>query len=121
MPSHTIPLLLRVSGKQYAEAARQIRAGNLNANPLALALIKQGVYVLSGYTAKQITLMNIATGQHYSGSMPAVLAKDLAGFRRGVRVLEDHEFKLVLVSKDDRAGAATSATQALGRSPRLRE
>jgi glycine/serine hydroxymethyltransferase len=99
MASHVITLRLRVSAKQYADAARQIRAGNLNANPLALALIKQGVYVLSGYTAKQITLMDIATGRHYSGTMPAVLAKDLASFRRGVRVLEDHAFDLLLESE----------------------
>ena len=99
MASHVITLRLQVSAKHYADAARQIRAGNLNANPLALALIKQGVYVLSGYTAKQITLMDIATGRHYSGTMPAVLAKDLASSRRGVRVLKDHEFDLLLESE----------------------
>jgi hypothetical protein len=45
--------------------------------------------------------MDIATGRRYSARVPAVLAEFLAGFNRGVRVLEDHEFELVLVSEDD--------------------
>ncbi len=101
MASHTFVLVLRVTAKQYADAARQLRDGNVNANPLALALTERGVYILSGYTNKRITLMEIATGRLYSASVPALLAFYLAGFRRGVRVLEDHEFELVLMSKDD--------------------
>jgi hypothetical protein len=96
MATHTFVLLLRVTAKQYADAARQVRDGNLKANPLTLALIEQGTYKLSSYTSKRIKLVEIATGRCYSGSVPAVLAHYVAGFRRVVRVLEDHEFEVVL-------------------------
>ena len=101
MASHAIALRLRVSAKQYADAARQLRDGNVSANPLSLALIEQGEYILSGYTSALITLTDIETGQRYSASMPAVLAHYLSGFRRGRRVLEDHEFELALESEGD--------------------
>ena len=98
MASHSFVLLLRVTAKQYADAARQLRNGNRNASPLAVAFIEQGEYMLSGHSSGLITLMDIATGQHYSGTQPAVLANYLAGFWRGRPVLEDHEFELVLES-----------------------
>jgi hypothetical protein len=101
MATHSFVLLLRVTAQQYADAARQLRDGDVNANPLTLALVGQAPYVLSGYSAGRITLMDIATGRRYSASVPALLAFYLAGFQRGVRVLEDHEFELVLMSKDD--------------------
>src|SRR5713226_3337505 len=101
MATHSFVLSLRVTAKQYADAVRQLRDGNVNANPLALAFIDQVAYILSCYNAKLITLVDIATGLHCSGAMPAVLADYLSGFQRGVRVLEDHEFELVLMSKDD--------------------
>jgi hypothetical protein len=101
MATHTFVLLVRVTAKQYTDASRQLRDGSLNTSPLALALIEQGTYKLSGHIAKRITLMDIATGRRYSGSMPAGLTKYLAGFRRGVRVVEDHEFELVLVSDEE--------------------
>ena len=101
MATHSFILLLRVTAKQYAHAARQFRDGNRKANPLALALIEQGTYKLAGYTAKRITVIDIATGRRYSGSVPAVLADYLAGFRRNVRVVEDHEFEVVLESERD--------------------
>ncbi len=101
MTSHAIALLLQVSATVYADAARQLRDGNLNANPLAPALVEQGGYVLSGYTAERITLKHIATGRRYSGAMPLILADYLEGFRRGLRVLEGHEFELVLESEAD--------------------
>ena len=100
MATHPIALLLRVSAQVYADAARQRRAGNPDASPLALARIAQDAYVLSNYNAERITLLDTATGRHYWGAMPAVLVDYLAGFRRGVRVLEDHEFDLVLASHD---------------------
>jgi hypothetical protein len=101
MALHAITLRLRVSAKQYADAARQLRDGNVSANPLSLAFIEQGEYILSGYTNALVTLMDVETGQLYSASMPAVLTHYLAGFRRGPRVLEDHEFELALESEGD--------------------
>src|SRR5579859_267194 len=101
MTPRTISLLIRITAKQYAEAAGQLRDGNFNANPLTQALIEQGEFMLSGYTTASITLIHIATGRRYSGSTPAVLTDFLAGFQRGVRVLEDHEFDLVRVSGGD--------------------
>jgi hypothetical protein len=85
MVTHSFVLLLRVTAKQCADAARQFRDGNLKANPLTLALIEQGSDNLSSYTSKRIKLVDIATGRRYSGSVPAVLADYLAGFRRVVR------------------------------------
>jgi hypothetical protein len=102
MSSHAIALIIRVSAKHYKDAARQLRSGNLIANPLAYALSEQGIYVLSGATAERITLMDIDTGRCYSGSIPAELTDYLTGFQRGVRVFEDHEFDLVLDSEGDR-------------------
>jgi hypothetical protein len=101
MATHSFVLLLRVTAKHYADAARLFRDGNKKANPLALALIEQGTYKLSSYTAKRIMLIDIATGRRYSGSVPAVLANYIAGFRRGRGVLEDHEFEVVLESDRD--------------------
>jgi hypothetical protein len=100
MATHTFVLLLRITAKQYADAARQLRAGNVSASPLAVALTEQGGYVLSGYASKRIRLMDIQTGQRYTGTVPTALAEYLAGFRRDRRVPEDHEFELVLVSQD---------------------
>ena len=99
--THALALLIRVTAKQYADAARQLRAGNFNASPLALALIERGEFMLSGYTTASITLKHVATGRRYSGSTPAVLAHYLADFRRGRRVLEDNEFELTLDGIDD--------------------
>ncbi len=101
MATHTFVLHLRVTAKQYADAARQLRDGNRKASPLAVALTEKGVYILSSYAAGQITLMDISTGRRYSGAMPAKLAFYLAGFRRSMRVLVDREFELVLTSEDD--------------------
>jgi hypothetical protein len=101
MATHTFVLLLRVTAKHYADAARQLRDGNQKANPIALALIELGTYRLSGYTAKRITLTDISTGRRYTGAVPALLAHYLVGFRRDVRVREDHEFELVMVGEDD--------------------
>jgi hypothetical protein len=64
-------------------------------------LLESGKYALTGNVTDQITLRDIRTGRRYYASVPALPAFYLAGFRRGVRVLEDHEFELVLVSKDD--------------------
>ena len=44
-------------------------------------------------------LMDIHTARRYSGAMPTVLAKYLVGFQRGVRVIKDHEFELVMKSE----------------------
>ena len=101
MSSHAITLPFRISAQQYAEAVRQLRDGYLNASPLTLALAQQETYTLYDATEETITLMDIATGRLYSGSMPAALTKYLAVFHSGIRVLEDHEFELLLVSQGD--------------------
>ena len=41
--------------------------------------------------------MNIQIGRRYSCRVPVTLADHLAGFRRGVRVFEDHEFELTRI------------------------
>ena len=93
-------MLVRISATTYANAARQLRDGNPSANPLALALLESGQYALTGDVTDQVTLRDIQTGERCAGSVPAVLAEYLAGFRRGVRVFEDHEFALTLMSDD---------------------
>jgi hypothetical protein len=101
MTSHAIALLIQVSAANYADAARHLRDGNLSANPLALALIGLAAYVLAGCTAEQITLIDVATGRHYSGPVPADLAEYLERFRRGERIVDDRKFALALTSNDD--------------------
>jgi hypothetical protein len=93
-------ILLRVSAKAYADAARQLKDGNLKASPLTMALLEHGSYVMSGYVADQILLRDSTTGQRYSALIPTVLVEYIAGFQRGVRVFEDHEFELILVSDE---------------------
>jgi hypothetical protein len=99
-PPQVLAILLQVSAKAYAHAARQLKDGNLKASPLTMALLEHGSYVMSDYSAEQVSLRDISTGQRYSAVMPPVLAEYLAGFQRGVRVLEDHEFELILVSDE---------------------
>jgi len=101
MSSQAIALLIRVTAEQYANAARQRQNGNPSANPLVVSLFEQGGYLLSSYDAGLITLRHFATGRQYTGSMPVILADYLAGFHDGRRVLEDHEFDLVLMSTND--------------------
>jgi hypothetical protein len=57
-------------------------------------------YALVSYNVDRIALLQVTSRRRYSGPVPAVLADYLAGFRRGRRVLEDHEFELVLESED---------------------
>ena len=101
MGTRTFVLLLRITAQQYALASRQFSDGNRKASPLVLALIEQGTYKLSVYTRKTITLTDISTRRHYTGAVPASLALYIAGFRRGLRVVQDREFELVLLSLDD--------------------
>lgn len=101
MTSHGLTLHIRVSAADYADATRLLRAGNLNANPLTLALLGMSAYALISCTADRITLLQVTSRRPCSGSVPTLLAKYLADFRRGVRVLEDHEFELVLESEDE--------------------
>src|SRR6266478_701828 len=101
MTSHVITLRIRVSAADYADAARLLRAGNLNANPLMLALVGESAYALANCTADRITLLQVTSRRYYSGSVPTELAKYLADFQRGVRESTDHEFELVLESEGD--------------------
>jgi hypothetical protein len=66
-----------------------------------LALLEMSAYVLVGYTADRITLLQVTSRRRYSGLVPTVLAKYLANFQRGVRDSTDHEFELVLESEGD--------------------
>ena len=100
MASHAITLHIQVSAADYRDATRLLRAGNLNANPLALALLGLSAYSLVNCTADRITLLQITSRRRYTGSVPTVLAEYLAGFQRGARVLEDHEFALALEEAD---------------------
>jgi hypothetical protein len=93
---HVMATLLRISASAYADAARQLKDGNLKANPLTIALIEHGSYVLFDYTAERILVRDFATGQKYSALMPPMLAQYLECFQSGVRVLEDYEFELIL-------------------------
>lgn len=101
MASHAITLRIRVSVADYRDATRLLKAGNLNANPLTLALLGLSAYALLNCTADRITLLQITSGRRYTGSVSAVLAEYLADFQRGARNSEDHEFELVLESEDD--------------------
>ena len=100
-PPHVTTILLQVSVKAYADAARLLKDGNLKASPLTMALLEHGAYVMADFSAEQVSLRDISTGQRYSALMPPVLAEYLAGFQRGVRVFEDHEFELILVSDEE--------------------
>jgi hypothetical protein len=97
---HVMAILLRVSVKAYADAARQLKDGNRKASPLTMALLEHGSYVMCGYIADRIWLRDSTTGQRYSALIPAVLVEYFAGFQRGVRVFEDYEFELILVSDE---------------------
>jgi hypothetical protein len=99
--SHAITLHIQVSAADYTDATRLLRAGNLNANPLTVALLGMSAYALVSYTGDRITLRQVISRRRYSGPVPAVLADYLAGFRRGVRVFEDREFELVLENEGD--------------------
>ena len=57
-------------------------------------------YALVSYNVDRIALLQVTSRRRYYGPVPAVLADYLAGFRRGRRVFEDHEFELVLESED---------------------
>ena len=80
--------------------SRERSNGNVKANPLEVALIEQGAYELSRYTGKKITLMDISARRRYTGIVPPNLAEYVTGFRHNVRVLQDREFELVLLSVD---------------------
>ena len=101
MASHSIALLLRVSAAHYAHAVHQLRSGNLIANPLAVPLSEQGIYILVGIPAERITLMDLESGDNYSGPVPTALATYLAGFQHGLNIQDDHEFELMLESDGD--------------------
>jgi hypothetical protein len=97
---HVMAILVRVTAKAYADAARQRKDGSLNASPLTMALVEQGSFAAVRYTKQQITLRTFSTGQRYSALMPPKLADYLEAFQRGIPDLEDHEFELVLVSDE---------------------
>ena len=97
---HVLAVLLRVSSDDSNAAVRLLKDGNLKASPLSMALLEHGICVTSHYIDHQLSVRDIATGQRYSALIPAALAEYLAAFRRGVRVLEDHEFELTLVSDE---------------------
>jgi hypothetical protein len=101
MGTRTFVLLLHITAQQYAEASRQLSDGNRKASPLVLALTEQGTHKLSVYTRKTITLTDLSSRRRYTGAVPASLAHYIAGFRSGLRVLQDREFELVLLSEDD--------------------
>jgi hypothetical protein len=97
---HVISILLRVTAKACADAARQRKDGSLKASPLTMALLEHGTFAMVHYTNRQITLRNFSTRQQYSVVMPSKLAECLEAFQRGVPDLEDHEFELILVSDE---------------------
>src|SRR5947208_1396013 len=101
MVSDVITLHVRVSAADYANARRLYKAGALNANPLALALLEMSAYALINCTVDRVTLRQVTSGRCYSGPLPALLASYLEGFRSGRHVLEEHEFELVLTSDGD--------------------
>ena len=98
MAPHAITLHIQISAADYADATRLLKAGNLNANPLTLALLGTSAYALVTCTVDRITLRQVIGGRHYSGPMPTLLAAYLAGFQRGVRVFESRQFELLLES-----------------------
>src|SRR5258708_14704023 len=98
MISRAITLLIQVSTDDYADAARLLKAGNLNANPLTLALLGMSAYAFVNCTFERITLLQVTSRRRYSGPVPAVLADYLAGFRRGLLNHSSHEFDLVIES-----------------------
>jgi hypothetical protein len=99
MTPQVITLHIQISVADYADATRLLRAGALNANPLALALLGLSAYALIHSTVDRITLLQVTSGRRYSCPVPVALADYLAGFRRGVRISEDHEFELALESQ----------------------
>jgi hypothetical protein len=99
MTPRAITLLIQVSTADYADAARLLRAGNLNANPLTLALLGISAYAFVSCTLYRITMLQVTSRRRYSGPLPAVLADYIAGFRRGLTTLKSHEFELVLESE----------------------
>src|SRR5713226_5047405 len=98
MATHAITLRIQVSASDYLDATRLLRAGNLNANPLTLALLGMSAYAFVNCTLERITLLQVTSRRRYSGPMPAVLAEYIAGFRRGLPIHKSHEFELVLES-----------------------
>src|SRR5258708_11923003 len=99
MTSRAITLLIQVSTDDYVDAARLLKAGNLNANPLTLALLGMSAYAFVNCTLERITLLQVTSRRRYSGPMPAVLADYIAGFQRGLPIHKSHEFELALESE----------------------
>jgi hypothetical protein len=99
MTSRAITLLIQVSTADYADATRLLKAGNLNANPLTLALLGNSAYAFLHCTFDRITLLQVTSRRRYSGPMPAGLADYIASFRRGLPIFKSHEFELVLESE----------------------
>jgi hypothetical protein len=91
-----ITMLVRISAEAYGEAAQLVQSGDPKANPLVVALAHTGSYKIQSYTNQHITLQDVATRRRYTGDVPPVLAEFLAGFQRGVRVMEDYAFDLAL-------------------------
>src|SRR5258708_37812819 len=96
MPPRAISLLIQVSTADYQDAARLLRAGNLNANPLTLALLGNSAYAFVSCTLDRITLLQVTSRRRYSGPIPALLADYIAGFRRGLPIFKSQAFHLVL-------------------------
>lgn len=99
MSSDVITLHLKISAADYVNATRLFKAGALNANPLTMALLEMSADAIITCTARDVRLRRVFTGRRYSGPLPSGLADYLVGFRSGRRVLEDHEFELVLESE----------------------
>ena len=97
MASHDLVLHIQISAADYRDATRLLKAGNLKASPLTVALLGMSAYVLVSYSEDRIKLLQIISRRRYSGAVPPELAGYLADFQRGVRHVEDHEFDLTLV------------------------
>jgi len=78
------------------DAARLLHTGQLDANPITLALIGKTDFVLASCTTERIVLYKLGNYRQYAGHLPKDLAEYLAHFRRGEPGPGDKTFELTL-------------------------
>lgn len=98
MPPDTVVLKIPVNRYHLAEEGRRRDGGDKTANPLRPALMEGSAYVLDSCSGDRLVAVHCASGQHYAGPVPQVLADYLARFRARELMPATHTFELVLAA-----------------------
>jgi hypothetical protein len=96
MPKYVISLLAPISPATFTEARHQFRRGNIQSNPLTLALAAKAEFALVSLATEYVIVRDLRTGLRFSGTLPKDLADYLAHFKAGRTIRGFHQFELML-------------------------